>query len=394
MEILNNQLDISKKEYKEKILFALFDFQESINTINRLTGFINEKISSFNSDTLIFLSSILGYLSNVQNIFLRFRNELQSLLSIVPVDEKKLQERITAAINYFSKILQTISNELKKSPAVTDSKANASRYNDDLTEIFASIEERLHIFRNIKNEFTIEQYYVAKGTIVIPNFPVNAYAGTNLSRKTTAKYPILFYQLMDRRRNICDKLGFPLYTVVSTQGLIELATFLPQTLNDMLKLSGFGTVTISKYGQQFLDIVLKYCNEHDLQSLMHEKIEEKRIKNAKKNTSDSDNAITLPKENTKKITFDLYQQGLTIGEIAQKRNYAISTIETHLAHYVATGELPLSDLVSAENQLEILEVMKTKTSFKDIYMALNGKVSYGEIRMVASLSNDNDSERQ
>jgi hypothetical protein len=379
IEILNNKFEVSKKEYREKILLALFDFQGSINTIIRLTEFVKEKTSSFNSDTLTFLASIFKSLSNIQNIALRFRNELRTLFYAVPPDEKKLQERIVAAINYFSEILQTISGELKKSPAITDSKINATRYNADLNGIFGSIETKLHIFRNIGDKFTVEQYYEAKGAFVAPAFSVNAFAGTNPSRKTTAKYPILFYRLMDHRRSICDKLDIPLYSVVSTQGLTELATFLPQTLNEMLKLSGFGPATIAKYGQQFLDIVIAYCNEHELDSLMHEKIEEKRNpKSKKKNT-------VSPKEDTKKITLDLYRQGLTIDEIAQKRNYVTSTIKIHLAHYVKTGELPLNDFVTPEQQAKISEILKTKTDFSDIYAELKGEVGYTEIGMAVSL---------
>jgi hypothetical protein len=390
IEILNNRLDISKKEYKEKILFDLFDFQELMNTIARLTGFVKEKISSFNSDTLTFLASIYDYLSNIQNVALRFRNELRTLVATVPVDEKKLQERIVAATNYFSGILQTISNELKKSPAISDSKANASKYNDDLEKVFCLVVERLHIFKNIKDEFTVEQYFTAKSTIVVPTFSVNAFAGANPSRKTTAKYPILFYRLMDYRRNVCDENNIPLYMIASTQALTEMATFLPQTSNDLLKLSGFGPATVSKYGQPFLDIVLKYCNEHDLESLMHEKVE-KRIRKSKNNTTKQTKSAISPKEDTKKITLDLYKQGFTVDEIAEKRAYATSTIKVHLAHYVKLKELPLSDFVTPEQQAKILELLKTTSSFSDIYVALRGEVGYTEIGMVASLLDDKGS---
>ncbi|MDR2027563.1 MAG: HRDC domain-containing protein, partial [Prevotellaceae bacterium] len=347
IEILNNQLDISKKEYRENILFAAFDFQESINTVNRLILFVREKVSSFNSDTLTFLASILNHLSSVQNVALRFRNELKTLIFAVPIDEKKLQERIAAATNYFSGILQVISGELKKSPAITDSKANASKYNDDLAKIFYSVEERLHIFRNIRDEFTVEQYFTAKGTLVMPAFPVNAFAGTNPSKKTAAKYPLLFYKLDDYRRAVCEEANIPVYTVVSTQALTEMATFLPQTPNDLLKLSGFGPATVSRYGQQFLDIVSEYCNEHGLESLMHEKIGQKKIRKST-NSPKQQNSIKTPKEDTKKVTLDLYRQGLSIDEIAEKRGYANSTIKIHLAHYVKLKELPLSDFVTQE----------------------------------------------
>jgi hypothetical protein len=391
IEILNNQFDVSKKEYRESILFSTFDFQESINTVIRLNEFVKDKISSFNSDTLTFLASIINHLSNMQNIALRFKNELKILLNYVPCDEKKLQGRIAAAINYFSDILQLISRELKKSPAITDSKANASKYNDDLAKIFYSVEERLHVFKNIKDEFTVEQYFSARGTLVMPTFSVNAFAGTNPSRKTTAKYPVLFYKLMDYRKSLCDEASIPLHSVVSTQALTEMATFLPQSPNDLIQLSGFGPATVAKYGQSFLNIVREYCNEHDLESLMHEKVDKKKTRKST-NTQRQAQTAKTPKEDSKKISFDLYKQGLSVSEIAEKRGYADSTVKIHLAHYVKSKELPLSDFVTQEQQTKIMELMKSKMAFTDIYLALNGKVGYTEIGMVASLLTDNNPE--
>jgi hypothetical protein len=64
----------------------------------------------------------------------------------------------------------------------------------------------------------------------------------------------------------------------------------------------------------------------------------------------------------------------------------------HLAHYVKTGELPLSDFVTPEHQEKIREIIKTKTAFSDIYAALKGEVGYTEISMVVSSLIDNNSE--
>jgi DNA-binding CsgD family transcriptional regulator len=392
IEILTNKLDISKKEYREKLLFSLFDFQEFTNIIYHLTVFVKEKISSFNSETLTFLTSISGHLSNTQNVAMRFGNELRTLVFAVPVNEKRLQERIAAASKYFSEILETIAGELKKSPAISDSKANATQYNDNLTKAFYLLEERLHIFKNIKDEFTVEQYFALKGTFVASTFQVNAFAGTNPSRKTDARFPILFYKLADYRRSICEEADIPLYTVVSTQGLTEAATFLPQTANDLLKLSGFGPSNISKYGQQFLDIIRQYCDEHDLDSLMYEKVDKKKKKSNKPAVKQNKPASSSSKTDSKKITFDMYKQGLTVDQIAQQRNYATSTIKVHLAHYVKLKELPLSDFVTPAQQTQILEQLKTTSSFSDIYTTLKGEVGYTEISMVVSLATEKNSE--
>jgi uncharacterized protein YpbB len=357
----------------------------------RLTEFVKEKIDSFNSDTLTFLSSTIGDLSDMQNVAIKFKNELKKLLNAIPVDEARLQRRINAAIYYFSDILQSIARELKKSPAITDSKLNAMKYNDDLEKVFCSIEERLHIFEWIKDEFSVEQYFSARSTFVMPPFTVDAFAGTSQSNKTSAKYPVLYYKLIDHRKNLCEQNDIPLYSTVSTQALTEMATFLPQSKSELLQISGFTMTTVAKYGQEFLDIIKAYCDEHDLESMMHEKVDKKKTRST--NGRRSTKTAKSQKGDSQKITLDLYKQGLSIAEIARKRGYADSTIKIHLAHYVRQKELPINDFVTPELQAEILELLKTKTAFSDIYRALKGRVDYTEIGMVASLLPDEDSKK-
>ena len=385
-EILDNQLDTSKKEFKEKILLSLFDFKTIGGQCNRLIDFVKEKSSSFNEETIPFLSDFQNQISEIQAVAVKFQNQLQRIIAMDSNSEQQLQERISSAVNYFSQQLKIVSEKLKKSPAITDSKANATDYNDDLQTIFASVEEKRHIFKNIKGNFSVEQYYIARNNLFLPHFSVNAFAGSNQSSKTEARYPDLYRKLADLRRNICDASNMPIYMVSSTTGLTELATYLPLNLDDMLKISGFGQVTISKYGQQFLDIVLNYCAENELKSLMHEMPSKRERKSREKKEKQEKEK----KPDTKKISFDLYKQGLSIDEIAKNRNFSPTTIEGHLAHFIKTKEIPLRDFVSEERENKIRKVLKTATSLREIYASFKGDVSYGEIKMVIAAKEEQE----
>lgn len=384
VDFLNHQLKKSKKEFREKILLSLFDFNMSIGQVNRLQIFVKENVTSFNSETNSFLEEIKVKLSNIQNIVARFRKELQQILSDNPVNEQRLQTRITSAVNYFSEELKAISEELKNSPAITDSKLNAKEYNDDLQSVFASIEEKIHIFKSVKNAFSVERYYRAKSDLVLPNFSVNAFAGSNQSKKTEARFPVLYYRLSDLRKKICDASNIPIYLVSSTKGLTELATYLPQTLDEMLQISGFGPATVNKYGQQFLDIIVEYCEKNELESFMHEIGDKKKRKEKREKTSKekSSKEPKKPKVDTKKVTFDLYKEGLSIEQIAKKRDLAHSTIEGHLSYYIEIKELPLREFIDEEKEQKIKERLEKENSLSAVYAALNGEVTYGEIRMV------------
>ncbi len=280
-ETLHHQLDSSKREYRKQILLTVFDLKMGIGQLNRLIGFVKEKTASFNEETGTFLAAVQEEVTKIQAVAIRFQHELQNILSAEPVDEQKLQERTASASTYFTGRLQAVVEELKRSPARTDSKANAAEYNDDLKTIYAFLEEKLHIFKQIKDECTVQRYYQAKRTLLLPPFSVNAYSGSDPGKQTEARYPVLYYKLADLRRKICEPTNLPVYLVSSTKGLTELATYLPHTPEDLKQISGFGPATIAKYGQLFLDAVTTFCQQHNLGSHMDE-IENKKGKKAGK----------------------------------------------------------------------------------------------------------------
>jgi hypothetical protein len=52
--------------------------------------------------------------------------------------------------------------------------------------------------------------------------------------------------------------------VASGKSIDEMAEYLPQNLDELVKLSGFGKAKAKLYGQQFLEVITGYCHDHDL----------------------------------------------------------------------------------------------------------------------------------
>ena len=70
-----------------------------------------------------------------------------------------------------------------------------------------------------------------------------------------------------------------------------------------------------------------------------------------------------PKVDTKLISFELYEQGKTLEEIAKERGFSVGTIEGHLAYYVSTQQIDVSKLVKPNkirNIADAVESQKTK----------------------------------
>jgi len=83
-------------------------------------------------------------------------------------------------------------------------------------------------------------------------------------------------------------------------------------------------------------------------------------------------------------SFNLYKQGMTAKTIAEKRGMSQSTIEQHLSHYVATGEIPAEALVHASKIPAILAAIKktNSTKPKTLKEYLGPQYSYSDIQVV------------
>lgn len=211
---------------------------------------------------------------------------------------------------------------------------------------------------------------------------------------TTTKEPVvyqqlpyekeLFEQLKKLRNTIAHEENVPAYLIFSDSSLIDLATYLPFTTEDLSKISGFGVYKIEKYGEAFLTQVQDYCNEYGLDT----RIELKQPKRERKSK--------LPREretDTKKISLDLYQSGMSIEDIAAQRSLSVSTIETHLSYYISSGKLNIADFVSAEKQEQIQTALAKhgKGSLRLLKENLPDQISYGAIRFTIAATEINAS---
>jgi hypothetical protein len=88
---------------------------------------------------------------------------------------------------------------------------------------------------------------------------------------------------------------------------------------------------------------------------------------------------------TYEITLQMLQGGATIGQIAKDRGLTVGTIEGHLAKAVGAGRISVYKFMDDQSVTEITNaILKFPNEFssKDLYSALKGKYSYGQLRAV------------
>jgi ATP-dependent DNA helicase RecQ len=187
----------------------------------------------------------------------------------------------------------------------------------------------------------------------------------------------LFEDLKRVRTSFARSENVPPYVVFSDATLIEMATSLPQTENEMRKISGVGELKLEKYAADFLREIKGYCKINGLESRINLKSPKRENKSRTRRDENG--------ENTYSISLDMFNSGLSIKEIAEARGLAQGTIEMHLVRFIQSGEVSLEDLVlfsKIEPIKNAIESVNAGNAVAPVKEFLGENYSYSEIRAV------------
>jgi ribonuclease D len=183
-------------------------------------------------------------------------------------------------------------------------------------------------------------------------------------------HPELYTLLKRWRMAKGAELNEPIHRVLSQKSMAKLANNLPTTLVQLFSVKGVGHKKLEKFGEEILDIVVAYCNEKKLP------ISAPELHHSKKTSK-----IIV---DSKRVSYELFEAGKSVEDIAKERQMAISTIEGHLAWFISSGELNIKKLVPAEKIEMISNVINEfdASGMGQVKAALGEKVSWSELRFV------------
>lgn len=369
VEILEQQLNESRNQYRSFLMLQLFDFKNVVGQVSRVIKETTDVQSSFNEETLPYLNDLLKQGQSLQEVAVKFQSQLRRILEEYPVSEEHLQSRIAAAVDFFDERMKNMVETLRQSPATTDSKQHATDYNEGLRMMFSNLTQKIFLMRGLKLQFTVEDYFVLKSTFTLPEFTVNAYAKLSNRKALETRNPALFHELLQVRNKLCEPRDLPIYVVAGSKTLIEMSDYLPQTEEELLQINGFGPAKVEKYGNAFLKVITAYSKSHNLKSSINQK-EKTKTKKEKK-----------PVGETMRMSLTLFNEGMSISEIAKSRNLGIGTIATHLARYVADGTLDINPFLTDEQRKKGMLLLEESAEVGSIFQLLGKIMTQVEITL-------------
>jgi len=154
-----------------------------------------------------------------------------------------------------------------------------------------------------------------------------------------------------------------------------MCRYYPVSSDDLMKISGIGSVKLERYGEYFINEIKNYLdNTPDLD-----------LKRSR--PDDADSAPRQKKKPGETIlkTHELYKQGLSLENIAVMRNLSVSTIAGHIERLMQKGEdIDIGCFVdrSKRRQIEDLFVKLKQWQLNPVIEHFKGSVSYEEARLV------------
>jgi ATP-dependent DNA helicase RecQ len=191
--------------------------------------------------------------------------------------------------------------------------------------------------------------------------------------KQVSKDDPLFEKLREVRKHIAETEKVPPFVIFSDAALKDMCAKLPKSTEEFLQVSGVGDLKLKKYGLEFIQAIRAFCESHpDYQSELAPV--EKVPKKPAKKTGVSDSHLE---------TLNLHQSNFSIQEIAEQRNLAVSTVESHLLQCAQQGlDVDLSKHIPVEYMplLENALAEAGRDRLKPIKELLPEEVSYFMIK--------------
>lgn len=182
----------------------------------------------------------------------------------------------------------------------------------------------------------------------------------------------LLEQLRKLRKDISAREQVPPYVIFHDSTLREMSEVLPVSQSQLGRIKGVGQAKLEKYGEAFLQLIDAYIKEHRLALPKGREAIKERMPNKQESPSHQ-------------ITHQMYQGGMSITDIARKRNLKPLTVQEHIFRCYDEGlDVSLDDFIPKEHEALILKTIQQVgyEKLKPVKEALPEEIDYMAIKAV------------
>lgn len=370
----------ARARFQQDLILNCFDFTELRKNLLWLVNALSDGTGTVRVPDPANLTKIINETDQeIVVVGQKFRRQLSGMFQDHPIPEgdSRILDRLQKASVWFQeKITEILKNPMENLQFVTDDSNLKQKIHKQKKDLEKEIAVKLAGIKTLENGFSPADYLQAVSHAEVKPEPMknDSHPPVFFGEKDTVHADLASDLLAWRSEKALqeEKDG---HQILKQKTLFRIAETQPAGKSKLKKIKGVGEKTVRKYGEEIIAIVSRYREEHDKSSDSspdRQAAEKTEVKTKRKRSE------------TRRISFDLFNSGMTIQDIANERGLVISTIEGHLSTFVERGKLDINRLVPEEKQHRVEESIKKigTESLKAIKEQLDDTVSYGEIKMV------------
>jgi ATP-dependent exoDNAse (exonuclease V) alpha subunit len=371
-------LEYSQKAFQLSLIEEIFNFYDFLYPINRILDIYYKNRGSIEGKVEKPLLAIKKSVTHLLKISTSFITQLKTISESegIPEASSLIQERFKKAISFFkNETDRVIISSFAAFNFTTDNQAiekDITKNNDYIEEL---LETKLLYFKGLAQGFKTHLFLDlrSKAVFLVKEKPKKQ-KKTVIDGTTNVE---LFELLRVLRNDIAQENDVIHYQIFTQKALYAMCETLPTKKSELLAINGMGKVRVEKYGSAILKVIKDFCNENDIEYNESQELFEPKKKKVKK-------------IDTKIQSFNLFKAGKSIEDIADERELNVNTIFGHLASFIPSGKIKITDLMSIEHFNELEEIIPKHRfeNLSDLKHQLDDKYTYGELRLVLEAIND------
>ena len=375
-----SQIQQAKRQYQQQLVQSLFDFQSIHAHFSRLRHSYAEHQSSLIPEAGEQVAALARQAHEaLTSIADKFQPQLLAYLQHenLPEENSDLKARLAKAATYFVDQLSGLIKETQTISTTCDNQA----VQQFVTSQLELLQQALFV-----KQATFAACHQGFSTLAIQRAQANAAIDFANSKSRTSPddlrvpkgvpHPELYRQLLEYRRRRAEEVGIVPREVLTNESLRQLVHVRPTSPSSIRRIHGIGKKRFERYGADIQLLVRAYCEANQVPV--------------------DEAAPVTAVSNTKVISFEMFQAGQSMDEIAQARKLTVATIEGHLAHFVAAKQLDVLRILPQEKlaDIEPFFVNNPTAALSEAKQHFGDKYSYGQIKLVLSHLQRDESEKE
>jgi hypothetical protein len=257
------RLEGDERGYKYDTYREVFDFEQIGSCLGWLSKIWREKLRDIYESEYNGLTQRSNSLDQAKKVAETFRAQLSHIEASRMPDDTFLNERLYKASGYFLPILEDLRGFCSKIASVDiDNKEVAKKLKEAADELIPRLEIKCNAMEMILNgRFTLEAYNKTKTECLLEERTTRTRRLKKIEKSDDEAGSVneqLRERLQEWRSERFKKDNIPAFMIMHQSTLMEIASRIPKTKAELLKIKGFGEERFKKYGEDILAITAEF----------------------------------------------------------------------------------------------------------------------------------------